>query len=97
MVRGTRTSTCPLTGSRSTARAKTGGGTGSAAVGAASGAIAAAGACVATGAVVNVAVTARSELIARSQVPVPVQAPPQPSKVEPAAGAAVSETFVPFT
>ena len=46
----------------------------------------------ATGA--NVAVTARTVLIATVQFPVPVQAPLQPVKVEPVAGAAVRVTDV---
>jgi hypothetical protein len=43
----------------------------------------------------NVAVTARAALIVTEQLPVPVQAPLQPVKVEPAVGAAVRVTAVP--
>ena len=45
---------------------------------------------------VNVAVTARAALIVSEHVPVPVQAPLQPVKVEPVAGVAVSATAVPL-
>jgi hypothetical protein len=44
---------------------------------------------------VKVAVTERSWLIVSVHVPVPVQAPLQPMKVEPGAGVAVSTTLVP--
>ena len=44
----------------------------------------------------NVAVTARAAVIDTAQVPVPVQAPLQPAKVEPLAAAAVSVTEVPL-
>jgi hypothetical protein len=43
----------------------------------------------------NVAVTFRAALIVTVQVPVPLQAPDQPVKVEPAVGAAVRVTDVP--
>ena len=45
------------------------------------------------GASVKVAVTLRAALIATVQLPVPVHAPPQPEKVEPAPGVAVSVTL----
>ncbi len=45
---------------------------------------------------VKVAVTVGAALIVTVQVPVPVQAPLQPVKVEPAAGAAVRVTTVPL-
>jgi len=44
---------------------------------------------------VNAAVTFRAAVILTLQLPVPVHAPPQPVKVEPAAGAAVRVTEVP--
>ena len=44
----------------------------------------------------NVAVTDAAALTVTVQVPVPVQLPVQPVKVEPAAGAAVRVTIVPF-
>src|SRR5512137_2441699 len=44
---------------------------------------------------VKVAVTLRARLIATVQVPVPVQAPLQPVKVDPVDAAAVSVTVVP--
>src|SRR5512132_1479921 len=47
------------------------------------------------GAMSKVAVTARSWSIVTTQGPVPVQSPPQPVKVEPASGVAVSVTAVP--
>ncbi len=47
--------------------------------------------------VVKVAVTARAAVMARLQVPVPVQAPLQPPKVEPLAAAAVRVTVVPLS
>ena len=43
---------------------------------------------------IKVAVTAVAAFIVRVQGPVPAQPPLQPVKVEPAAGAAVSETSV---
>jgi len=43
----------------------------------------------------KVAVTARAALIVILQAPVPVQAPPQPAKPEPAAGEAVNVTTAP--
>ena len=43
----------------------------------------------------KVAVTLWSEFIVTLQVPVPLQAPPQPWKIEPFAGLAVSVTWVP--
>jgi hypothetical protein len=45
---------------------------------------------------VNVAVTDRFELRVRMQAPVPEQAPPQPPKVHPLRGEAVSVTCVPM-
>jgi len=45
---------------------------------------------------IKVAVTAVAAFIVRVQGPVPAQPPLQPLKVEPAAGAAVSETSVPL-
>jgi hypothetical protein len=50
---------------------------------------------VVTVAVPNVAVTLRAAVMLTVQVPVPVHAPLQPVKVEPAAGAAVRVTDVP--
>ncbi len=44
---------------------------------------------------VNVAVTLRPRLMVTVHVPVPVQAPLQPVKVEPVAAAAVRVTLVP--
>ncbi len=44
----------------------------------------------------KVAVTLRAAVIDTAQVPVPVQAPLQPAKVEPLAAAAVSVTEVPL-
>ena len=41
----------------------------------------------------NSACTTRSALIATEQVPVPVQSPPQPAKVQPLLAAAVTVTF----
>jgi hypothetical protein len=43
----------------------------------------------------KVAVTAESLLVVAVQAPVPVQAPDQPLKVEPAAAVAVNSTDVP--
>jgi hypothetical protein len=43
----------------------------------------------------NVAVTLRAAVMLTAQVPVPLQAPLQPVKVEPAVVAAVSVTLVP--
>jgi hypothetical protein len=48
-----------------------------------------------TGVTLNVAVTAVAALTVTAQLPVPEQAPPQPMKVEPAAGVAVSVNAVP--
>ena len=45
---------------------------------------------------VKVAVTARAALIVTLQVPVPMQLPLQPVKVEPGAGAAVKATAAPL-
>jgi hypothetical protein len=50
---------------------------------------------VVTAAVPNVAVTLRAAVMLTVQVPVPVQAPLQPEKVEPVAAAAVRVTEVP--
>src|SRR4030095_2026552 len=47
-------------------------------------------------AVAKIAVTARAALIVTLQAPVPVQAPLQPAKVEPVAGAAVRLTAAPL-
>jgi hypothetical protein len=44
----------------------------------------------------NVAVTLRAAVMLTAQVPVPVQAPLQPAKVEPAAGVAVNVTEAPL-
>ncbi len=46
--------------------------------------------------VLNVAVTARAAVIASTQLPVPVQDPLQPAKVEPVVAAAVSVTDAPL-
>ena len=43
----------------------------------------------------NDAVTLRAALIVTTQLPVPMQAPVQPPKAEPAAGAAINVTAVP--
>ncbi len=43
----------------------------------------------------NVAVTVKAEFTATVQVPVPVQAPPQPVKTDPALARAVRSTLVP--
>jgi hypothetical protein len=43
---------------------------------------------------VKLAVTLRAVVMLTLQVPVPVQAPPQPVKVEPSVGAAVRVTTV---
>ena len=45
----------------------------------------------------KVAVTDRAALMVTVQMPVPVHAPPQPPKVEPAAGVAVRVTGVPLS
>jgi hypothetical protein len=44
----------------------------------------------------NIAVTLSSEFMVTRQLPLPLQAPPQPLKVAPPAGAAVSMTGVPL-
>src|SRR5580700_12249904 len=44
----------------------------------------------------NIAVTLSSEFMVTWQLPLPVQAPPQPSQVAPPAGVAVSVTGVPL-
>ena len=49
---------------------------------------------VPTGVVVNVAVTLRAAVMLTVQVPVPVQAPLHPVKVDPVAAAAVRVTLV---
>ena len=52
--------------------------------------------CAPVPVVANVAVALRAAVMETTQVPVPVHAPLQPEKVEPAAGVAVSVTLVPL-
>jgi hypothetical protein len=51
---------------------------------------------VTTGAVAKVAVALRAAVMFTTQLPVPLQAPLQPEKVEPDAGVAVSVTLAPL-